>query len=358
MNLIQNESLVRIGWNKVWQEKAEGYPALVPGRIVVEHKRLYRIETASGLLLGEVSGKFRHTAGEREDYPAVGDWVMLTPFQGEEKAIIHAILPRVSKFSRKMAGETSGEQIVAVNIDVVFLVMALNQDFNLRRLERYLLSTWESGATPVVVLSKSDLCEEEEIKDKVQQGETAALGVPIIACSTINGNGVSRLLEHINEGTTVAVMGSSGVGKSSIINSLMQEDRMATHEIREGDDRGKHTTTHRELLSLPTGGVMIDTPGMRELQLWESEGGLEHGFQDIERLARECQFRDCKHENEPGCAVAAAIEEGSLDADRLASYRKLQKELAYMERKSNKREQLIEKKKWKKISQSQKNMRK
>nr|WP_052476839.1 ribosome small subunit-dependent GTPase A [Jeotgalibacillus campisalis] len=347
-----------MGWNKEWQEKAEAYPELVPGRIVVEHKRLYRIETSKGLLIGEVSGKFRHAAEEREDYPAVGDWVMLTPFQGEEKAIIHAILPRVSKFSRKMAGETSGEQIVAVNIDTVFLVMALNQDFNLRRLERYLLSTWESGANPVVVLSKSDLCEEEEILDKVQQAETAALGVPIIACSTVNGHGAGGLLEHVNEGATVAVMGSSGVGKSSIINFLLQEDRMVTHEIREGDDRGKHTTTHRELLKLPSGGVMIDTPGMRELQLWESEGGLEQGFRDIETLALNCQFRDCKHENEPGCAVAEAIEDGTLDASRLASYRKLQKELAYMERKSNKREQLLEKKKWKKISQSQKNMRK
>ncbi|TDL31497.1 ribosome small subunit-dependent GTPase A [Jeotgalibacillus sp. S-D1] len=353
MNLIQNEELVKIGWNEDWQSKAEDKSPLIPGRIIVEHKRLYRIFTSHGVLLGEVSGKFRHEAAVREDYPAVGDWVMVSPYIDEEKAIIHHILPRTSKFSRKMAGETAGEQIVAVNVDVVFLVMAMNQDFNLRRLERYLLTAWESGANPVIILSKSDLC--EDAAQKIQETESVAMGVPIIACSVVSEMGLDHLLTHINTGTTVAVMGSSGVGKSSIINYLLGEEKMVTNDIRLDDGKGKHTTTHRELFVLPDGGVIIDTPGMRELQLWESDDGIVQGFQDIEALAEECQFRDCLHENEPNCAVIRAIEDGTLPKERLSSYRKLQKELAYIERKSNKREQLLEKKKWKKITQSHKN---
>ncbi|PPA71136.1 ribosome small subunit-dependent GTPase A [Jeotgalibacillus proteolyticus] len=347
---------MQTGWNESWQEKASAYPNLTPGRIIVEHKRLYRIQTEQGVLLGEISGKYRHEASQREDYPAVGDWVMVQPLENEQKAIIHAYLPRASKFSRKMAGYTSGEQIVAVNVDIVFLVMALNQDFNLRRLERYLLTAWESGANPVVVLSKSDLC--PNIEEKLEQAESVAMGVPIVTCSMIAGDRVNGLLPFIHEGSTTAVLGSSGVGKSSIINALLGEERMDTRGIREDDDKGKHTTTHRELLALPQGGVIIDTPGMRELQLWESEEGLEQGFSDIEALAEECQFRDCTHKNEPNCAVQLAIEEDRLPIERLTSYQKLQRELAYIERKANKREQLEEKKKWKKLSQTQKSFKK
>ena len=357
MNTINHEKLIAAGWNEKWQEKADSdLASLIPGRIIVEHKRIYRIHTEHGILLGEISGKFRHEAAEREDYPAVGDWVMVHPLPNEEKAIIQRILPRTSKFSRKAAGFTSGEQIVAVNVDVVFLVMALNHDFNLRRLERYLLSTWESGANPIVVLSKSDLC--HDIEAKIQQAESVAMGVPIMACSVVDETGLEALKTPIDPGTTVAVLGSSGAGKSSLINFLLGEERMHTNDIREDDSKGKHTTTHRELLLLPDGGIIIDTPGMRELQLWESEGGLEQGFQDVEALSDRCQFRDCQHENEPNCAVALAIEEGHLSLERFNSYLKLQKELAYIERKANKREQLIEKKKWKQISQTQKNMRK
>lgn len=350
MNFIKNEELYKIGWNEEWQSKADRNSSLIPGRIIVEHKRLYRIFTSYGVLLGEVSGKFRHEAAVREDYPAVGDWVMVSPYVEEEKAIIHEILPRTSKFSRKMAGETAGEQIVAVNVDVVFLVMALNQDFNLRRLERYLLTAWESGANPVIILSKSDLC--ENAAEKIQETESVAMGVPIIACSVVSEEGLEQLLTHIHPETTVAVMGSSGVGKSSIINYLLGEEKMVTSDIRLDDGKGKHTTTHRELFVLPHGGVIIDTPGMRELQLWESDDGMVQGFQDIEALAERCQFRDCLHENEPNCAVRQAIEDGTLPKERLTSFRKLQKELAYIERKSNKRDQLLEKKKWKKITQS------
>ncbi|MEW9502318.1 ribosome small subunit-dependent GTPase A [Jeotgalibacillus marinus] len=356
MNKVKNEKLYPIGWNEDWQQKADQVLTGTPGRILIEHKGLYQIQTDHGILLGEISGKFRHEASTREDYPAVGDWVMVHSYVYEGKAIIHHILPRISKFSRKTAGETANEQIVAVNVDVVFLVMALNQDFNLRRLERYLLSSWESGANPVIVLSKSDLC--EDLEAKRQQAESVAMGVPIIACSVKDEVGLDELHHHIKDGITVAVMGSSGVGKSSIINSLLGEERMLTHDIREDDGKGKHTTTHRELLLLPKGGVIIDTPGMRELQLWESEEGLHQGFQDVEVLADECQYRDCQHENEPNCAIIAAIEEGRLARERFASYRKLQKELAYIERKSNKHEQLLEKKKWKQISQQMKKFRK
>nr|WP_235420820.1 ribosome small subunit-dependent GTPase A [Jeotgalibacillus soli] len=349
--------LQQLGWNEAWQQKANEIRAdhLEPARVIVEHKRLYRVLTEKGILLGEVSGKFRHHAVLREDYPAVGDWVMIDAHFDEEKAVIHHILPRVSAFSRKAAGHTTEEQIVAVNVDTVFLVMALNQDFNVRRIERYLVSAWESGANPVIVLSKADLCDEIEVRQ--QEVNVVAMGVPIITCSVKEQFGLEQLAYYIGEGVTAAVMGSSGVGKSSIINVLLGEERMLTHGIRAGDDKGKHTTTHRELLLLPGGGVIIDTPGMRELQLWESDEGLQQGFMDIEELAFSCLYRDCRHENEPHCAVIEAIENGNMQKERLNSYRKLQKELAYMERKSNKREQLLEKKKWKKISQYQKKHR-
>ncbi|WLD93946.1 ribosome small subunit-dependent GTPase A [Alkalihalobacillus sp. AL-G] len=328
-----------------WLEK--GY---VPGRVTLEHKGMYTLLTGFGEVKGEISGKMRFESSSREDYPAVGDWVMCDVRESDQAATIHSILPRSSKFSRKMAGVTTEEQIIATNIDTVFLVNALNNDFNVRRIERYLIMAWESGANPVIVLSKADLC--EEVQERVNELETVAFGVPYHIISAQNREGLDELTQYVQDGKTVALLGSSGAGKSTLVNSLFGSDIQKVKEIREGDDKGKHTTTHRELFLMPQGGLMIDTPGMRELQLWNSSEGLSESFRDVEGLAELCKFRDCQHEGEPGCAVNAAIELGELTDERYSAYKKLQRELAYLERKNNQRAQQQEKAKWKKITKS------
>jgi len=342
-------TLRALGWNDAFAQQfapyaAEGYSV---GRIALEHKHLYRIYTEQGELLGEIAGKMRFTASGRDDYPAVGDWVVIRPRLEEKKATIHAILPRTSKFSRKVAGETMEEQIVAANVDTVFLVNALNNDFNLRRIERYLILAWESGATPVLILSKADLC--DDIDQKVAEVESVAFGVPIHVISSEQHQGLDAIQPYLREGTTIALLGSSGVGKSTLINRLYGDDRQKVKEVREGDDRGRHTTTHREMILLPNGGLVIDTPGMRELQLWDADEGFQDAFEDIESLAADCRFRDCTHGKEPGCAVKAAIKNGSLNPERYANYLKLQRELAYLARKEDVKLQVAEKEKWKKI---------
>jgi ribosome biogenesis GTPase len=350
-------NLQTLGWNSFFaghfaKYAEQGYAA---GRIALEHKHLYRIYTEHGELLGEISGKLRYSANGREDYPAVGDWVAITPRIEEGKATIHAILPRKSKFSRKAAGETTEEQIVATNVDTVFLVNALNNDFNLRRMERYLILAWESGANPVIILSKADLC--DDVERKVAEVESIAIGVPIHVTSSAQGIGLESITPYLREGATVALLGSSGVGKSTLINRLYGAEKQRVNEVREGDDRGKHTTTHRELICLPQGGIIIDTPGMRELQMWEADEGFRDAFEDIESLAEQCQFRDCQHGKEPGCAVKQALRDGSLSAERYQNYQKLQRELAFLARKEDMRLHLAEKQKWKKISQSMRHVK-
>ncbi|WP_376774454.1 ribosome small subunit-dependent GTPase A [Paenibacillus eucommiae] len=345
-------SLEAMGWAGFFEEafetyKQEGYAA---GRVLLEHKHMYRVYTEAGDFLAEVSGKLRHRALSRGDYPAVGDWVVVSVRPEEERATIHAVLPRKSKFSRKVAGQVTEEQVVAANVDTVFLLSAMNQDFNLRRIERYLVLAWESGAAPVIVLSKADLCENPE--SLIVEVESVAIGVPIHVTSSLENQGISELSEYVSHGKTAALLGSSGVGKSTLINRMYGRDIQETGGIREDDDKGKHTTTHRELVALPGGGLLIDTPGMRELQLWEASDGLSSSFQDVEELERNCYFQDCNHQNEPGCAVKLALQEGTLGSDRYASYLKLQKELAYLARKEDKGLQLAEKNKWKKIHQS------
>ncbi|MCM3239810.1 ribosome small subunit-dependent GTPase A [Heyndrickxia oleronia] len=347
-------NLQTLGWNQYFEEafkeyKEQGYEV---GRVILEHKRIYRVLTEKGELLAEVSGKMRFRALERQDYPAVGDWVVLTPRYEENKATIHDILPRKSKFSRKVAGMTTEEQIVATNVDTIFLVNALNADFNIRRIERYVLTAWESGANPVIILSKSDLC--EDIKEKIAQVESVTFGVPIHAISAEQNIGMDQLAPYVYEGQTIALLGSSGVGKSTLTNALLGSTKQEVQTVREGDDRGRHTTTHRELVILDKGGILIDTPGMRELQLWEADEGFSQSFSDVEALAENCRFRDCSHMKEPGCAIQEAIEDGTLERDRYNSYVKLQKELAFLERKENKRAALLEKAKWKKITSTQK----
>lgn len=308
-----------------------GISGCVPGRVCTEHKGMYRVVTETGFCLAQVSGRLRHDARSRADYPAVGDWVALQLMDGEERGVIQAILPRTSVFMRKVAGAVTEEQIVGTNIDQVLLVNALNQDYNLRRLERYLILAWESGAAPVVVLTKADLC--EDAAAKALEVEVTAPGVPVLVTSVLSGEGLDAVRELAAPGQTLGLLGSSGAGKSSLVNVLLGRDVQAVQEVRGGDDRGRHTTTHRELFQLPGGGVVLDTPGMRELQLWHADEGFGEAFEDIEALAARCRFRDCTHRGERDCAVAAALASGELDAARYDNYRKLQKELAYLARK-------------------------
>jgi ribosome biogenesis GTPase / thiamine phosphate phosphatase len=317
------------------------------GRVALEHKHMYRVWLEEGEYLCTLAGKLTFDAQNREDYPAVGDWVAVKTFPGEFKGTIQGILPRKSKFSRKAAGVTTEEQIVAANIDTVFIVNSLNEDLNLRRIERYLLLAWDSGANPIIVLSKADLT--SELEEKMKQVSSVALGVPVVAVSVLEEAGFEELQQYITPGKTIALIGSSGVGKSSLVNYLTGFEKQAVQEIRL-DDKGKHTTTHREMILLPYGAILIDTPGMREVQLWQSDEGVTESFSDVEEAAQACKFRDCQHNDEPGCAVRAAIEEGTLDESRFISYKKLLKELAYLDRKVDKKAQADEKRHWKAIN--------
>ncbi len=280
----------------------------------------------------------------------MGDWVVISLRESEKSATIHSILPRKSKFSRQSAGGITKEQIVAANVDTVFLVSGLDGDFNPRRIERYLILAWESGANPVILLNKADLC--KNLKDCLNQVENIALGVPIVTISAANSQGLEALQPFLQPGKTVALLGSSGVGKSTITNQLKGEAIQAVKAVRQGDDRGRHTTTHRELILLPNGSLIIDTPGMREIQIWASEGSLNSTFEDIETLAEECRFRNCQHAQEPGCAVQQALQEGKLDYSRFHSYQKLNKELDYLSQKQEQKVYLDTKKRWKTITKS------
>ncbi len=333
-------SMSVLGWNRKWEEafaelKLEG---VQPGRIVADHGQKYRVMTGRGEGWAELSGKLQHELGDRSAYPAVGDWIALRFFSEAEKdGIIHGILPRFSTISRRAAGSVPTEQIIAANVDVLLLVAALNLDFNLRRLERYLVMAWNSGANPVILLSKADLCEDPE--QFVRETESIAPGVPVIAVSAMEDQGRDQLEALLRPGMTVALTGSSGAGKSTILNWLAGEEKQFTQGIRESDSRGRHTTTHREMFVLPQGAVMIDTPGMRELQLWDDAGGgWSEAFTDIEEFAAQCRFGDCRHEREEGCAVQEAVRSGELDQKRLENYRKTQRELKYQATKEQARQ--------------------
>ncbi|MFP7201974.1 ribosome small subunit-dependent GTPase A [Lysinibacillus halotolerans] len=328
--------------------KEEKYKNCVPARVLLEHKHSYRVLSEQGEWLSTVAGHFVYESFSQADFPAVGDWVLVEKMDGEERGIIHKIFKRKSQFSRKIAGRKVEEQIVASNVDIVFLVMSLNADFNIRRLERYLIAAWDSGATPVIVLTKADLC--EDVDDYLRETESIAIGVDIFVTSSYTGEGIEQIRAFFNEGVTGALLGSSGAGKSTLMNALYGEDIMKVSGIREDDAKGRHTTTHRELVFLSGCGCLIDTPGMRELQLWDQGESLASSFQDIEELSTSCRYRDCTHKKEPGCAVVQAIDNGDLEFSRLQSYFKLQKELAFMERKTNTQEKLAEKRKWKQIS--------
>jgi len=342
--------LTTFGWSEFFEANFESYAeqGFTVGRVALEHKNLFRVYTQYGEVFAEISGKLRHDTTSRRDLPAVGDWVVIRGRPEGDRVMIHAVLPRRTSFARKIAGSRTEEQIVGANIDTVFLLTSLNQDFNLRRIERYLLIAWESGANPVIVLSKSDLC--DRVAGSIDEMQTVARGVPIHAISVVTGTGLRDIAQYFKQGQTVALLGSSGVGKSTLINHLVGVDRLRVQTVREDDDRGRHTTTHRELVLLPSGGLVLDTPGMRELQLFDGDESLHLVFDDIEALAARCFFSDCQHQDEPRCAVREGLIAGTIDSARYESYEKLQKELKYVARRKDKLLEIGERKKWKKLS--------
>ncbi len=347
-----------LGWSDFFASSFAPYrfQGFTVGRVAIEYRNTYIIYSERGEISAQVTGKLPHNATGRQDFPAVGDWVVISNSNQDASATIQAILPRKSKFSRKIAGNTTEEQIVAANIDTVFLVSGLDGDFNPRRIERYLILAWESGANPVIVLNKADLC--DCVEECITQVEAFALGVPIIVLSAAYNQGLAALKNYLQSGKTVALLGSSGVGKSTITNQLKGKAVQMVQPVRRGDDKGRHTTTHRELILIPDGGLIMDTPGMREIQIWGSNEGLEETFADIGILGQKCRFRNCQHLNEPGCAVQEALQTGMLDYSRFLSYQKLQKELEYLNRKQEQRGYIDTKKRWKKITKSMRNHRK
>ncbi len=347
--MTTQNGLRNFGWNDFFEANFSEFAGgeFIPARVAVEHRNYYELYSAIGELTADKAGKLFYSALDGSALPAVGDWLAVKPVANESKAVIHAVLPRLTKFSRKKAGATTEEQIVAANVDSVFIISSLNQELNYRRIERYLTLAWENDVKPVVILSKADLC--EDIYGKLAETQAALIGTDVHVVSAKERAGIEELYVYFEGNKTVAVIGSSGVGKSTLINSLLEREKMDVSDISLYKDKGRHTTTHRELSIVPGGGVIMDTPGMREIQLWEGGEGLSELFDDIEQLTLECKFSDCKHDSEPGCAIQAAISAGTLEESRFKSYKKLQNEVNYIARKQDKKLQIEEKKKWKKL---------
>jgi ribosome biogenesis GTPase / thiamine phosphate phosphatase len=334
-------ALDELGWDADWASALEHLndDNLIPARVAAQHRGAYVAWSADGEVRARAAGRLFYSHEIGGPVPAVGDWV------GIRETTITSILPRRSAFIRKQAGLGSDEQVLAANVDAAFLLAGLDDDFSLRRLERYITTAWDSGAEPVVVLTKADLC--DDVADAMRQVESVAIGVPVYPISNVTGIGLEELTSHLRPSRTIVLLGSSGVGKSSLLNRLVGDEVMPIGAIA-ADGTGRHTTTHRELVRLPDGALAIDTPGLRELQFWE--GDLGAAFEDIEELAAECRFRDCAHAREPGCAVLAAVDNGTLALDRLRSWRKLQRELEAIAARTDHRLRVARKKRWKKIA--------
>ena len=333
MNLIVESTrtgLAGLGWNGFFEQAFAALDAdgLSPARVVREERERYLVCGEAGEMAAEVPGRFRFEAANESQFPAVGDWVAVRPMSPDQ-ALIIAVLPRRSALSRKEAWNRSSEQVIAANIDTVLLVAGLDQEFNPRRIERYAVAMRQSGATPVIVLNKTDLC--PDLAARIGELQGVANGIPVHPVSALDEKDLDALHEYLRVGETIAFIGSSGVGKSTIINRLLGAERQATGAVSESVGKGRHVTTRRELIAIPGGGLLIDTPGMRELQLWGDEADVDRAFEDIEELARECRFRDCRHEAEPGCAVRAALETGDLAPERFRNYVKLQREASFLE---------------------------
>jgi ribosome biogenesis GTPase len=327
----QELTLEALGWSPALEAQFAAYQSnnLQPGRVAVEDKHYYTVLTAAGDLIAQVSGKLLHETENPAALPKVGDWVAVAPQPNEAKAVIHHVLPRRTKLSRKVAGREIEEQVLAANIDVAFVVQALDDTFNPALLQRHIVMVFESGAKPVAILNKADLC--SDLAPRVTQAECAAPGVPVVVVSAKTQAGVAQLQTWIRPTETVVFIGSSGVGKSSLINDLYGDVVQATTEVRERDSKGRHTTTWRELIILPNGALVIDTPGMREFQMWVANEGMREAFTDLETLANQCRFRDCTHTAERGCAVLEALASGQLARERYNRFVKLQRELRYLQ---------------------------
>ena len=327
--------LATLGWDDGWADAFSPHrvAGLAPGRVAVQHRGAYDVLTEKGETRAHLPGRTRREIQSRAELPVVGDWVALEP-SGQAAPTIRAVLPRRTKFSRRAAHEPGSddalEQVVAANVDVVFIVASLGEEVSPRLLERYLTLAWESGARPVLLLTKADLA--PDVDEVV--AALAGLSIPVHAVSVRTGGaGLEDVRSYLAPGVTTALLGPSGVGKSTLVNTLAGEDLLATGSVRP-DGSGRHTTTRRELIILPGGGLVVDNPGMRELHLWVAAEGLEETFDDIAALESQCRFSDCRHESEPGCAVQAALADGRLEPARWASYRELQRELAELDRHS------------------------
>jgi len=342
-----------LGWGPYWEPhwKEVARPGMTPARVVAQYKNLVRLAGEFGEAWGESAGKLHFAATQASDLPVTGDWVAVALGADKERGTIHHVLPRRTKFSRQAAGKRTGEQVVAANADTVFLVTSLNQDLNPRRIERYLSLAWESGCRPVVVLTKMDLCADAEAA--IAELKSVTMGVPIHSISSVTGEGLESLAPYLVAGMTTVLIGSSGVGKSTLVNRLLGRAAQTVLEIRTGDGRGRHATTTRELFLLPQGGLLLDTPGMRELQLWDAGDGLEATFAEIAELAATCRFRDCTHNAEPDCAVRAALASGTLDAARWESLQKLQREREFQVRKTDVAAEQENRKRWKQVHKDQ-----